>query len=58
MFVEVSSGNAIEHLASGEHWKRVKTYIWKYGGDMDRVDLFCVSEVDFAKVLDFVRLCR
>ncbi|KAL0357628.1 UNVERIFIED_CONTAM: TITAN-like protein [Sesamum calycinum] len=33
-------GNAIEHLASVEHWKSVKGFMWKYGGGMDRVDLF------------------
>ncbi|KAL0421695.1 UNVERIFIED_CONTAM: TITAN-like protein [Sesamum latifolium] len=42
-------GNAIEHLASVEHWKSVKGFMWKYGGGMDRVDLFRVSEVDYAK---------
>ncbi|KAG8388501.1 hypothetical protein BUALT_Bualt02G0132200 [Buddleja alternifolia] len=42
-------GDAIEHLASGEHWKRVKGFMWKYGGGMDRVDLFRVTEEDYAK---------
>ncbi|KAK6153230.1 hypothetical protein DH2020_012869 [Rehmannia glutinosa] len=42
-------GNAIEHLASVEHWKRVKGFMWKYGGGMDRVHLFRIAEVDFAK---------
>ncbi|KAL2253886.1 TITAN-like protein [Sesamum indicum] len=42
-------GNAIEHLASVEHWKSVKGFMWKYGGGMDRLDLFRISEVDYAK---------
>ncbi|KAI3464196.1 hypothetical protein Pfo_020859 [Paulownia fortunei] len=42
-------GNAIVHLASREHWKRVKEFIWKYGGRMDRVDLFRITEVDYGK---------
>lgn len=45
------SGNAIDHLASGEHWKRVKGFMWKYGGGMGRVDLFRIAEVDYAKVV-------
>ncbi|KAL3824952.1 hypothetical protein ACJIZ3_020981 [Penstemon smallii] len=44
-----SCGNAIQHLASGEHWKRVKGFMWKHGGGMDRVDIFRIAEVDFAK---------
>ncbi|KAK6141743.1 hypothetical protein DH2020_024512 [Rehmannia glutinosa] len=32
-----------------EHWKRVKGFMWKYGGGMDRVDLFRIAEEDFAK---------
>ncbi|KAL2553489.1 TITAN-like protein [Forsythia ovata] len=42
-------GNAIQHLASAEHLKRVKGFMWKYGGGMDRVDSFRISEADFAK---------
>ncbi|XP_075504962.1 TITAN-like protein isoform X3 [Primulina tabacum] len=42
-------GNAIEHLASGEHCRRVKRFIGKYGGGMDRLDLFRISEADFDK---------
>ncbi|XP_057812378.1 TITAN-like protein isoform X2 [Salvia miltiorrhiza] len=41
--------NAVEHLAGEEHWKRVKGFMWKYGGGMDRVDLFRISEADYAK---------
>lgn len=48
---EVISGSAIEHLASEDHWKRVKGFMWKYGGGMDRVDLFRIAEADYAKVL-------
>lgn len=47
---EVISRNAVEHLASEEHWKRVKGFMWKYGGGMDRVDSFRITEVDRAKV--------
>lgn len=49
--LEVISSNAVGHLASEEHWKRVKGFMWKYGGGMDRVDLFRITEADFAKVL-------
>ncbi|KAL6508530.1 hypothetical protein OROGR_023241 [Orobanche gracilis] len=42
-------GNEIQHLASLEHWKRVKGFMWKYRGGMDRVDLFRIGEVDYAK---------
>ncbi|KAH6786900.1 hypothetical protein C2S52_006452, partial [Perilla frutescens var. hirtella] len=41
--------NAVEHLASEEHWKRVKGFLWKYGGGIDRVDLFRIVEADYAK---------
>lgn len=47
---EVISSNAVEHLASEEHWKRVKGFMWKYGGGMGRVDSFRITEVDHAKV--------
>ncbi|GJV92637.1 TITAN-like protein isoform X1 [Tanacetum coccineum] len=43
------SEKAISHLASADHLKNIKSFIWKYGGGMDRVDHFCVSEVDLAK---------
>ncbi|XP_073145232.1 TITAN-like protein isoform X2 [Henckelia pumila] len=42
-------GDAIEHLASEEHCTRVKRFMGKHGGGMDRVDLFRVSEADFDK---------
>lgn len=45
------SGNAIAHLASSEHLKEVKCFLWKYGGEIDRGDSFCVSDADFAKVI-------
>lgn len=47
---EVISSNALEHLAGEEHWKRVKGFMWKYGGGMDLVDSFRITEVDHAKV--------
>ena len=50
MFHSLSSGNAIAHLASAEHLKGVKSFLWKYGGGMDRMDSFRISESDFTKV--------
>lgn len=47
---EVISGNAVEHFSSEEHSKRVKGFMWKYGGGMHRVDLFRIAEADYAKV--------
>ncbi|GER32178.1 HORMA domain-containing protein 1 [Striga asiatica] len=44
-----SCGNVIQHLASVEHWKRIKGFMWKYGGGMNSVDLFRISESDYAK---------
>nr|XP_043636564.1 TITAN-like protein [Erigeron canadensis] len=40
---------AIGHLASADHLKNLKHFMWKYGGGMDRVDHFRVSEADLAK---------
>ncbi|KAL3512443.1 hypothetical protein ACH5RR_025160 [Cinchona calisaya] len=45
----VACGNAIAHLGSAEHLKEVKSFLWKYGGGMDRLDLFRISDSDFAK---------
>ncbi|KAH9769938.1 TITAN-like protein [Citrus sinensis] len=41
--------NAINHLASGDHLKNLKHFLWKYGGGMDRVDAFRISQADIAK---------
>ncbi|TXG54372.1 hypothetical protein EZV62_019628 [Acer yangbiense] len=41
--------NAINHLASVDHFKKLKHFMWKYGGAMDRVDTFRISEADVAK---------
>ncbi|XP_039131210.1 TITAN-like protein isoform X2 [Dioscorea cayenensis subsp. rotundata] len=41
--------NAIEHMAGEEHLKNLKNFLWKYGGGMDRVDSFRVSESDLSK---------
>ncbi|KAI3947437.1 hypothetical protein MKW92_048577 [Papaver armeniacum] len=41
--------NAINHLASPEHLKNLKDFMWKNGGGMDRVDSFRVSESDLSK---------
>ncbi|KAG6754200.1 hypothetical protein POTOM_042211 [Populus tomentosa] len=40
---------AISHLASEEHLKKLKHFMWKYGSGMDRVDTFRISEADAAK---------
>ncbi|XP_071686576.1 TITAN-like protein isoform X2 [Rutidosis leptorrhynchoides] len=40
---------AINHLASADHLKNFKSFMWKYGGKMDRVDIFRVSDTDLAK---------
>uniref|UniRef100_A0A5B7B2K1 Putative TITAN-like protein n=1 Tax=Davidia involucrata TaxID=16924 RepID=A0A5B7B2K1_DAVIN len=41
--------NAINHLASVNHLKNLKDFLWKYGGGKDRVDSFSISEADLAK---------
>ncbi|KAJ9559543.1 hypothetical protein OSB04_004703 [Centaurea solstitialis] len=40
---------AIAHLASEDHLKNLKSFMWKHGGGMDQVDRFKVSEADLAK---------
>ncbi|XP_026385499.1 TITAN-like protein isoform X1 [Papaver somniferum] len=47
--------NAINHLASPEHLKNLKDFMWKNGGGMDRVDSFRVSESDLSK---WKKICR
>ncbi|KAK9668910.1 hypothetical protein RND81_13G095400 [Saponaria officinalis] len=42
-------GNVIKHLASDDHLKNVKHFLWKYGGGMNKVDSFRVTEAEFAK---------
>ncbi|GFZ07999.1 coiled coil protein [Actinidia rufa] len=42
-------GNAINHLASADHLKNLKSFLWNYGGKMDQVDSFRISEEDLAK---------
>ncbi|CAI8601981.1 unnamed protein product [Vicia faba] len=41
--------NAIRHLASVEHVNNLKHFFWKYGGAMDQLDVFKVSDNDIAK---------
>lgn len=41
--------NVISHLASEEHLKNVRDFLRKYGGGMDRVDSFRVSEAELLK---------
>ncbi|MQL89904.1 hypothetical protein Taro_022476 [Colocasia esculenta] len=41
--------NAIYHLASSEHHKSLKHFLWLHGGGMDRVDSFIISEADLLK---------
>lgn len=47
----VNSYNAINHLASADHLKNLKHFLWKYGGGMDHLDSFRILEPDVAKVL-------
>ncbi|XP_028766185.1 TITAN-like protein isoform X2 [Neltuma alba] len=41
--------NAISHLASVNHLKNLKQFSWKYGGSMDQLEAFTVSDADVAK---------
>lgn len=41
--------NAINHLASAEHLKSLKDFLWRYGGGMDRIDSHRIVELDLAK---------
>ncbi|XAR67892.1 hypothetical protein NMG60_11002828 [Bertholletia excelsa] len=41
--------NAIHHLASVDHLKNLKSFLWKYGGGMDQVNSFRISDEDLAK---------
>ncbi|XP_042949148.1 TITAN-like protein isoform X1 [Carya illinoinensis] len=41
--------NAINHLASADHLKNLKHFLWKYGGAVDRLDAFRILESDVAK---------
>lgn len=50
MFVGYSD-NAIRHLSGADHMKKVKGFLWKYGGGMDKVDTLRITETDFTKVL-------
>ena len=45
------SANGIRHLASAEHVKNLKHFFWKYGGSVDQLDAFMVSDDDVAKVM-------
>ncbi|KAL1201218.1 TITAN-like protein [Cardamine amara subsp. amara] len=40
---------AINHLASSDHLKNIKQFLWKYGPAMDCIDDFRFSEADVAK---------
>ncbi|KAI7732314.1 hypothetical protein M8C21_010053 [Ambrosia artemisiifolia] len=44
-----SCENGIRHLASADHLKNLKSFMWKYGGGMDRIDRFRFTEADLAK---------
>ncbi|KAL2934446.1 TITAN-like protein, partial [Bienertia sinuspersici] len=44
-----ASGNAIKHLASEDHLKNLKHFLWKYGGGLNKVDSFRITEDDLAK---------
>ncbi|XP_015581343.1 TITAN-like protein isoform X2 [Ricinus communis] len=41
--------NAINHLASADHLKNLKHFLWKCGGGMDRLDTFRILESDVDK---------
>ncbi|XP_058786360.1 TITAN-like protein isoform X2 [Vicia villosa] len=41
--------SAIRHLASVEHVNNLKHFFWKYGGAVDQLDVFKVSDNDIAK---------
>ncbi|XP_015882188.2 TITAN-like protein isoform X2 [Ziziphus jujuba] len=41
--------NAINHLASADHMKNLKHFLWKHGGKTDQVDNFTISEAEVAK---------
>ncbi|CAO2826980.1 unnamed protein product [Amaranthus hypochondriacus] len=45
----VCRGNAITHLASKDHLKNLKHFLWKYGGGMDKLDSFRITESELAK---------
>ncbi|XP_021775880.1 TITAN-like protein [Chenopodium quinoa] len=42
-------GNLIEHLASEDHLKNLKHFLWKYGGGMNKVDSFRITEDELAE---------
>ncbi|KAF3436891.1 hypothetical protein FNV43_RR19644 [Rhamnella rubrinervis] len=41
--------NTINHLASIDHLKNLKYFLWKYGGGMNSVHNFTISEQDISK---------
>ncbi|KAG8487994.1 hypothetical protein CXB51_018152 [Gossypium anomalum] len=41
--------NAINHLAGGHHLKNLKHFLWQYGGKMDQLDKYRISETDLTK---------
>ncbi|XP_047339824.1 TITAN-like protein [Impatiens glandulifera] len=42
-------GTAIHHLASASHLKNTKSFLWKHGGKMDKVDSLRILEADIVK---------
>lgn len=44
------SANAINHLASEDHAKNLKHFLWKYGGEMNHMDTYRILEADITKV--------
>ncbi|EXB98030.1 hypothetical protein L484_005519 [Morus notabilis] len=46
---EFACENAINHLASADHMKNLKHFLWKYGGGMDFIDKFRIKEAEVAK---------
>ncbi|KAG8638667.1 hypothetical protein MANES_14G051101v8 [Manihot esculenta] len=41
--------NAINHLASEDHAKNLKHFLWKYGGEMNHMDTYRILEADITK---------
>ncbi|XP_047341131.1 TITAN-like protein [Impatiens glandulifera] len=47
-------GTAIHHLASASHLKNTKSFLWKHGGKMDKVDSLRILEADVVKVFPMI----
>lgn len=45
------SSNAINHLASADHLKNLKHFLWKFGGGTDYIDKFRITDSEVDKVI-------